>query len=167
MFWFKVVCIFTLPRAIEKELLPVVQSVERAGPEAITVFKQRRVASGCGASGARAGGRDHTRNQAPFYEFATKIKGKKETRAKCHSLHILTTMFRALGKKEEESSLPMSWQEKMEGACPWWWRGRAAGCSDGKLLALFKEPVLLTRLTKDSPKWDSEVASYYFDQIMS
>lgn len=88
-----------MPRAIEKELLPVVQSVERAGPEAITVFKQRRVASGCGASGARAGGRDHTRNQAPFYEFATKIKGKKETRAKCHSLHILTTMFRALGKK--------------------------------------------------------------------
>lgn len=64
------------------------QSVERAGPEAITVFKQRRVASGCGASG----GRDHTRNQAPFYEFATKIK-EKETRAKCHSPHILTTMF--------------------------------------------------------------------------
>lgn len=104
MFWFKVVCIFTLPRAIEKELLPVVQSVERAGPEAITVFKQRRVASGCGASGTRAGGRDHTRNQAPFYEFATKIKGKKETRAKCHSLHILTTMFRAVRKKRRKKA---------------------------------------------------------------
>lgn len=69
-----------LPRAMEKELLPVVQSAEHAGPEAITVFKQRRVASGCGASG----GRDHTRNQAPF---TTKIK-EKETRAKCHPPHI-------------------------------------------------------------------------------
>lgn len=54
---------FMLPRAMEKELLPVQSSEWSAGPEAITVFKQRRVASGGGANG----GRDHTRNQAPLF----------------------------------------------------------------------------------------------------
>lgn len=74
------------------------QSAERAGPEAITVFKQRRVRVAPGRRRERRAG-SHAESSAA-YEFATKIKRKRDTGQMSSRSHFNNNVYGA-GKLRE------------------------------------------------------------------